>query len=128
MSENKPETGTISWTDLTINNADEVSNFYSKVVGWKVEEVPMGNYCDYSMLTLQTDTPVAGICHSIGVNANMPPQWLIYINVANISNSILECTKLGGKVIVEPKNYANMGTYCVIQDPAGAVCALFEAK
>lgn len=122
------EPGTISWTDLTIKNADEVRNFYSEVVGWKFEFVSMGEYSDYGMLTPDTKKTVAGICHASGANSDLPSQWLIYINVADLEQSIENCLKLGGKIIVGTKNYSGAGKYCVIQDPAGAVCALFEPK
>ena len=36
MSEQqKPEVGSLSWFDLTVPNAEEVNDFYSKVIGWK---------------------------------------------------------------------------------------------
>lgn len=77
----KPEIGSITWTDLTISNAEEVRNFYSEVVGWKHSPVDMGGYCDFNMLTPFGDNGVAGICHARGVNEGLPPQWLIYITV-----------------------------------------------
>jgi uncharacterized protein len=126
MAAEKMESGTIFWTDLTIGNADEVRNFYSEVVGWKFEFVDMGEYSDYSMLTPNTKKTVAGICHATGPNTNLPAQWMIYITVENIKKSIEQCEKLGGKLISELKNYGNAGRYCVIKDPAGAVCALFQ--
>ncbi len=122
------EPGTISWTDLTVENADEIRNFYSYVVGWKFEFVSMGEYSDYCMLTPNTKKTVAGICHASGINADLPPQWMIYINVANLEKSVENCLKLGGKIIAGPQKYSGSGEYCVIQDPAGAVCALFEPK
>lgn len=128
MSNNEPEVGTIGWTDLTISNAEEIRDFYSKVVGWKPQPLSMGQYDDYVMNTPETETSIAGICHARGVNAELPAQWLIYITVENIDESIASCKKLGGKILVESKNYGGMGMYCVIQDPAGAVCALFEPK
>lgn len=128
MSNKKPEIGTITWIDLTIPNAEEIRDFYGRVVGWKPEPLSMGEYDDFVMNAPETKTAVAGVCYSRGGNAGLPPQWLIYITVENIDESIQSCTKLGGKVISEPKNYASMGRYCVIQDPAGAVCALFEPK
>ncbi|MFA7227746.1 MAG: VOC family protein [Melioribacteraceae bacterium] len=128
MSDSKPEPGTIGWTDLTVQNADEIRDFYSKVTGWKPKPLSMGQYNDYVMNTPQTETSVAGICHARGVNASLPPQWLIYITVADIMESVSRCNALGGKVLAEPKNYGGMGRYCVIEDPAGAVCALFEPK
>jgi hypothetical protein len=59
------------------------------------------------------------------VNASLPPQWLIYITVANVDISAATCLELGGKVLVDPKDMGGYGRYCVIQDPAGAVAALF---
>lgn len=126
MSEQNGEPGVINWHDLTVPNAEQVRDFYSKVVGWKFEFVSMGEYSDFTMLTPETKAPAAGICHAQGVNSDLPAQWLIYINVANIEESISSCKNLGGKLITGPKNYAGLGKYCVIQDPAGAVCALFE--
>lgn len=127
MSE-KNDIGAIAWTDLTIEDADTIRDFYSNVVGWNFEFVSMGEYSDYSMLQPDTKKPVAGICHARGSNSDLPPQWLLYITVANIEESIAASQKLGGKTITPIKNYANMGRYCIIQDPAGAVCALFESK
>ncbi len=128
MSNKKPEIGSISWVDLTIPNADEIKKFYEKVAKWKPEPLSMGEYNDFVMNTSETKTAVAGVCHSRGSNAGLPPQWLIYITVENIDESLQSCTELGGKVICDPKNYAGMGRHCVIQDLAGAVCALFEQK
>ena len=128
MSNKKQEIGTITWTDLTVLNAEEIKDFYEKVAGWKSEPLSMGEYNDFVMNTPGAKTAVAGVCHSRGSNADLPPQWLIYITVENIDESIQSCMELGGKVISGPKNYAGMGRYCVIQDPAGAVCALFEPK
>ena len=48
--------------------------------------------------------------------------------VKNITRSKNACKKNGGKIIIKTQKYGNAGKYCVIQDPAGAVCALFEMK
>jgi predicted enzyme related to lactoylglutathione lyase len=45
----KLEVGAIGWIDLTVLNAKQVRDFYSGVIGWKPEEVPMGDYSDYNM-------------------------------------------------------------------------------
>jgi len=128
MPKNKPAIGSITWIDLTIPNAEEVKNFYIKVIGWKPEALSMGDYNDFVMKAPKSGKAVAGVCHSRGSNSDLPPQWLMYITVANISKSIAACKKLGGKVLVKPKNLGSAGKYCVIQDTAGAVCALYESK
>ncbi len=128
MYNEKPEVGTIGWTDLTVSNAEKIRDFYSKVTGWRPMPISMGQYDDYVMNTPETQTSVAGICHARGENENLPAQWLVYITVENINESVKKCKSLGGKIITEPKNYGDVGLFCVIEDPAGAVCALFEAK
>jgi predicted enzyme related to lactoylglutathione lyase len=72
--------------------------------------------------------PVAGICHARGHNADLPPVWLIYITVADLDEAVRQCQQRGGKVRVPPKDMGGQGRYRVIEDPAGAVAALFERR
>ena len=120
-----PEIGTITWRDLTVKDATKLRDFYSRVVGWKTSEVKMGDYSDYCMHVPTSDEVVAGVCHARGHNANLPPQWLMYITVKDVDRSAARCKKLGGKVLVKPRPMAG-GRFCVIRDPAGAVCALYR--
>jgi uncharacterized protein len=121
-----PETGSIAWVDLTIRDASSLRSFYQHVVGWEPSDVPMGEYQDFAMNLPGTQIPAAGICHARGPNAAIPPQWLVYITVANLDASITQCRMRGGTVLVDPRG-SGKGRYCVIKDPAGAVCALYEA-
>jgi uncharacterized protein len=125
MSE-KASVGSIMWTDLTIEDAERIKDFYSAVVGWTASGVDMGGYDDFNMNDPETGTPVAGVCHARGGNADLPPVWLIYVNVEDIEKSIARCVELGGQVISGPKGIGGQGRYCVIRDPAGAALALFE--
>ena len=70
---------------------------------------------------------VAGICHARGGNADFPPHWIVYFNVDDIDASVAHVTEGGGQVLVGPKSMGG-GRYCVIQDPAGAVCALWQSS
>jgi uncharacterized protein len=121
----KPKIGTIGWVDLTVADADRIRTFYEEVVGWTASEVPMGEYSDFNMLEPETATPVAGICFAQGKNAGLPPQWLIYIVVADLETSMKRCRERGGEVIAGPSE-AGGGRYCVVRDPAGAVAALYQ--
>jgi hypothetical protein len=115
--------GTIIWQDLTVRYADELKDFYSQVIGWHAEPVNMGDFSDYEMISPTSGEPVAGICHAAGVNADLPPQWLIYFSVENVNESIARVIELGGEVLVGPKPLGDE-MFCVIRDPAGAICAL----
>lgn len=121
----KPEVGTITWTDLTVENAEEVKNFYSEVVGWKSTLHDMGGYHDFNINTPSGGETVTGICHARGDNVNLPPQWLIYITVEDVERSAKRCVELGGKLVDGPRMMGN-SHFCVIQDPAGAVSALIS--
>ncbi len=83
----KPPIGSISWRDLTVPDADQVQEFYSEVVGWESTDHDMETYHDFNMISQATGETVAGICHIRGTNANLPPQWLIYITVEDVDQS-----------------------------------------
>ena len=120
----KHRLGQVSWVDLTVKNAEQVRDFYKEVIGWNSSEVDMGGYSDYNM-NLEEGKTVAGICHSRGLNANLPPQWLIYITLSDLEKSVARCRALGGKVVDGPRSMGE-SRLCVIQDPSGAVAALWQ--
>jgi len=122
MSESK----SIGWVDLTVPNAEGMRDFYAAVVGWTPKPVDMGEYADYNMTSPQTGESVAGVCHQRGVNAAIPPVWLVYFTVADLDASVAECRSRKGMVLVGPKSAGGTGRFAVIEDPAGAVCALFQ--
>ena len=122
----KQKVGSVSWADLTIENADEIRDFYSQVVGWQHVGLDMGGYSDYCMFEPGADKPVVGICHARGVNQGLPSQWVIYITVEDLDKSIAKCVELGGEVAAEPREMGDQGRYCLIRDPSGVVSGLFE--
>lgn len=122
----KAEVGSVTWFDLTVDNAEQVKDFYSSVVGWQSKPISMGEYDDYAMQTPETNAGVAGVCHKKSVNKGLPSQWLMYIKVANVMASIEQVKQNGGTVLTEIKTLSDTSQYVVIQDPAGAVCAIYD--
>ena len=118
--------GTMIGFDLTVPDAESIRDFYAAVVGWEPEPLDMGGYADYFMKAPSSGEPMAGICHARGVNADLPPQWLTYIVVEDLSASLQRCTDRGGTQVTGVKGAAGEQRYCVIQDPAGAYLALME--
>ena len=119
--------GSIVSTDLTGPHAEELKEFYQQVIGWEREDLTMkdesGNYSDYVMKDKEGNW-AAGICHSRGPNKNIPFQWIVYINVDNIAESIKKCKELGGKILKESKNSEGLCQYALLEDPYGAVLAI----
>jgi predicted enzyme related to lactoylglutathione lyase len=127
MSEknSQPKVGQVLWRDLTVRDATQVRGFYRDVVGWTSTDHDMGEYQDYNMIVPETGETVAGVCHARGVNADVPPQWLMYIIVEDVDRSAKTCVELGGQIMAGPRQMGG-GRFCVIKDPAGAMCALFK--
>ncbi|WP_349407507.1 VOC family protein [Pseudalkalibacillus sp. SCS-8] len=120
------EFGKIVWQDLTVKDAEKIKDFYSEVVGWTSKNHPMGDYDDFEIKpSKDSEETIAGICHARGSNANLPPQWLMYVNVENIDQSVTKCEELGGRVLDGPRTMGP-NRFCVIQDPEGAVLALIS--
>jgi predicted enzyme related to lactoylglutathione lyase len=129
MSDKKePTFGMFAWFDLTVPNAEETKNFYEEVVGWKAEPVSMGEYDDFNMTSPETGDSVTGVCHAKGVNEGLPPVWIVYITVKNLEESVARVGAKGGKIIKPVTSMGEYGSIAIIEDPAGAVCALYEQK
>lgn len=123
-TDGQPAPGSIMWMDISVPEATALRDFYSRVVGWEFEGESMGDYEDYSMIASSGEA-TAGICHARGENAQLPPQWLIYIVVADLDTSLEQVMLAGGRVVDGPREMGG-GRFACIQDSAGAVCGLYQ--
>jgi predicted enzyme related to lactoylglutathione lyase len=121
----KPKPGTVGWMDLTVPNAKDVAAFYRDVAGHELGEIDMGGYSDY-VLTASTGAPAGGVCHARGENANMPPVWMVYFTVVDLEASLAKVEASGGKIRIPTRDMGGMGRFAVIEDPAGAIAALYQ--
>lgn len=123
--------GQFFWADLTVEKSDEVRKFYSKVIGWEEQAIPMKDgdkeYNDYVMLG-EDDHVSAGICNKRGVNSNIPPQWIMYINVENVQESLDVALAEGGKVIQENRKSDGSLNFVILEDPQGAVFGIGKVQ
>jgi len=126
MSEQEgPAVGSLVGFDLTVENAEEIRDFYSAVVGWKTSPVDMGGYSDYMMLQPADDKPAAGVVWARGINSDQPQaQWISYVQVASLSESVNKAVELGGSIVIDRRGPGNEWPFVVIKDPAGAMLAL----
>ncbi len=120
----KPAPGQLAWHDLTVDDASGIRDFYADVVGWEFEGLSMGDYDDYVMKAPGGDA-VAGVCHARGSNAGVPPQWLLYVVVADLAASLAVAQAKGGEVVHGPRTMPG-GSMAVVRDPAGAVLGLWQ--
>jgi predicted enzyme related to lactoylglutathione lyase len=118
--------GAVTWMDLTVPDADSIRDFYADVVGWKIMDVSMGDYNDYCMMSPDDNVVRSGICHARGGNQGVPPSWIIYINVTDLDTCMDKVKKAGGEIVHGPKKMGDKARYCIMKDPAGAYCGLYD--
>ena len=56
-----------------------------------------------------------------------PPNWLSYFTTADVDASVKKAGELGGKTLAPPMDIPNIGRFAIVQDPQGAVFALFRS-
>lgn len=112
--------------DLAVENAREVSDFNGRVARRSKLEFPVEDYDDLFVGPDEKNV-VAGICDARGPNADIPPEWMIYINVDDLDASLKAVQDNGGE-IKDAIRCAGAAWYCMIADPAGVICTLFEPE
>lgn len=120
--------GDVAWLDLTVPNAKEVRDFYQNVIGWKHQACCMGDYDDYTMVGAIDGEAKAGVCHTLGPNADLPAVWMPYFLVDDITTSVNSVKENGGELLTKVKPMGPNDTYVIIKDPGGAICALYNKK
>ena len=129
MAEGKaPPLGTFCWTELMTRDAAAAKKFYGELLGWTFKDDDISGMT-YTMFTPPgAERPIGGLMQMGGPQfEGVPPHWLSYILVDNVDERAKRCTKLGGAVKVPPMDIPKIGRFCVIQDPTGAVIALFQS-
>ncbi|CAG7655052.1 VOC family protein [Paenibacillus allorhizosphaerae] len=116
--------GRMIGASLPVDQAENVRDFYKRVIGWEHIEVILGDRADYRMTTPDGQF-AAGIHHTAGIYADLPPVWIPTFLVSDLRASLVACKKQGGKVLMKPTNFEkNSGA--VIEYPAGAICGLCQ--
>jgi hypothetical protein len=119
--------GTFSWVDLGTTDAAGAKAFYTQLFGWQADDSPAGPDMVYTMLS-KDGKGVAGL-YQMGAEQQaqgMPPFWLSYVSVADVEASAAKAKSLGGQVLREPMDVMDAGRMALIQDPTGAMLALWQ--
>jgi predicted enzyme related to lactoylglutathione lyase len=119
------EPGDWIWIQLLSRNARNAAEFYRDVAGYEViENATEGRSSDfvlvskgYARATVRTIPPA---------KEQIQPNWLPFVRVKNVSESVAQAKQLGGKALIEPKPEWLGGKVAIIADPTGAAIGLLE--
>jgi predicted enzyme related to lactoylglutathione lyase len=115
--------GTFSWVELGTTDDEGAKAFYASLFGWAFTDMPVANGGVSSMASLGGDD-VAALYERR--SAEPPPAWLSYVTVADADKTAARVTELGGSLASDPFDVMDAGRMAVVQDPQGAVLALWQ--
>ena len=119
--------GNFVWFELSTTGQSAAKQFYSSLLGWESQDMPMGPDMLYTMFRLNgRDTAGAYTMKAEERQMGIPPNWLMYISVDNADATVATILEHGGNPMSPAFDVPNVGRMAVIQDPAGAVFAIFQ--
>jgi len=119
------EPGDWIWIQLLSRDAKKASDFYRAVGGYEVIENSASNRLSDYVLTSggYARATVRTIPSS---EERVRPNWLPFVRVKHVTESMAQAKQLGGRVLIEPKPEVLGGKVAVVADPTGAAIGLLE--
>ncbi len=120
--------GTFCWIELGTSDNEAAKKFYTELFGWTFADNPMGPDMVYTMLK-KDGQDVGGLYKLMPemTAQGIPPHWLSYVSVTSADESAAKAKEAGATLMKEPFDVVTYGRMAVIQDPTGAVFALWQA-
>ena len=127
MDEQFKKHGAFSWCELMTTNPGAAKEFYSKLFGWTTEDMSMVPGMTYTVVKAG-GSAIGGIMSMPPQAQDMPPHWGSYVTVDDVDATARTAAQFGGKMLMGPQDIPNVGRFCVIQDPQGAVISAITYK
>jgi len=124
-----PKPGSFCWVELGTSDNEAAKNFYTQLFGWEADDHPMGPGMVYTILRLGSKD--VGALYELMPEMKaqgVPPHWMSYVSVDNADETAEKAKAAGATIIKEPFDVFTLGRMAVIQDPAGAVFSIWQAK
>src|SRR6185503_20252219 len=121
--------GAFCWPELATTDQKGAVSFYRSLLGWGLNDQPMGPGESYSMFTVRdAEVAAAYTMRPEERQHGVPPHWNSYVSVTSADDTVKRAQELGGTALVAPFDVFDFGRMAVLQDPTGAVFCIWEAK
>jgi predicted enzyme related to lactoylglutathione lyase len=121
----KPDPGDWIWIQLLSHDSAKASKFYREVGGYDIVENTESNRL--SDFVLVSEGYARATVRTIPKDrAQAKPDWLPYVRVNSVRDSVARAKELGGQVLFEPRPEYLDSKVAVIRDPTGAAMGLLE--
>lgn len=117
--------GALCWNELGTPDLDSSDRFYAELFGWTTE--PLENApMPYRVIKNSEGHTNGGMRPPMPPGA--PPFWLVYFGVDDADAGAARVDELGGATLGEPMDIGPAGRIAIVQDPQGAVFALYSGQ
>jgi len=117
--------GTMCWADLSVADEQAAGKFYTQLFRWTLDASRDGS--GY-MHIVAAGKGIGGIPPSKYKDPNVPPHWLTYFWVDDVDQTAAKATEMGARLLMPPTTMEGVGRMSFIQDPQGAVFAVFHGQ
>ena len=115
------QTNRFCWHGLVTTDPAKSAAFYPEVLGWKVQNVQMGD--STASMFAASDVPLAHYMEP--PMPGVPSHWNNYLRVDSVDETAAAAVANGGTQLVEPTDIPP-GRFAVVQSPSGAMISLFH--
>jgi predicted enzyme related to lactoylglutathione lyase len=116
------------WAELWTRDTEAAKDFYTKVIGWEIEEVPVG---DDTYTVFRSDGKRNAGLVELG-QRRVEPRWAPYVGVSDLRGILVRVWEKGGKVLREPAEVdfeaAGRNRVALIADPSGGAMFLYQLE
>lgn len=113
------------WSSLAVPDADREADFYQKLFGYEVFDLPSGASGTEHLL-LATEQYARASVNQLPPGSSASPHWLNFVRVKDAEAMAAKAVKLGGRVLIAARTDRHGGKLAIIADPQGAALGLME--
>lgn len=111
--------------ELHTKDQATAKKFYSQLFDWKLQDLDVAGFGTYTLVDAGTGTGGGMMTNPA---PQVPPHWMPYVQVAEVSAAVEKAVKLGGKVVQPRTEIPGFGCFALIQDPTGATVGVYQAN
>ncbi len=121
-----PKVHTLVHFEIPASDPAKIASFYEQLFSWKFTK--MEGPMDYWLISHKDaespDDTMGGL-----FKRNTPQeQYMNYILVNSVDESVSKATNLGAKVITPKQEIPNVGWFAILADPDGNTFALYQSR
>jgi predicted enzyme related to lactoylglutathione lyase len=102
----------------------KLADFYRKVFGWQVEQMPGVNYWRVQTGSAETKPLHGGLTYRAIPDLN---GWMLFVSVASLDETVALLQKLGGSIVRPKTAVPRTAWVTIVTDPAKNIFGVWQA-